>query len=75
MEKRLELGHSIDSQSSISETNFRINSMTGDLILFKTKATGAKLQRKITHSEYDHVGIIIRGMNNASEVLFLEAVN
>lgn len=71
----MELGQALDSQSSTSETNFRVNSMTGDLILFKSKNSGAKFQRRLTKSDYDHVGIIIRGMNNASEVVFLEAVN
>lgn len=74
-EQKLELGIDPNDQSIISETNFRINAQTGDLILFRTKTFAAGMQRQITQSEYDHVGIIIRGSADASEVFYLEAVS
>ena len=36
---------------------------TGDLLLFKTKNTGAKIQRVLTNSEFDHVAMIVKFKN------------
>ena len=44
----------------IKEMDFRVQAQTGDLILFRSLDLIAKMQRKLTKSEYDHVGIVIR---------------
>lgn len=59
----------------MSELSFRIKAMTGDLLLFRSKHLLSKVQRKLTNSEYDHVGIVIRMNGDPSEVFFLEAVS
>lgn len=61
-------------QELISEDDFRIRAMTGDLILFKSNTMISKVQRKITNSEYDHVALVIRDRGELSEVFLLEAV-
>lgn len=44
----------------ISEAKFLAESKTGDLLLFKSQNLTAILQRSVTRSEYDHVGMILR---------------
>jgi len=48
------------SLSSIRLENVDYFVSTGSIILFQSSNIGAKLQRKVTHSSWDHVGIIIR---------------
>lgn len=47
----------------ISEDYFMKIVESGDLLLFETNNTGAKLQRVFTHTKYDHVAIAIKMAN------------
>lgn len=44
----------------ISEMQFLKSADTGDILLFRSQDTGAKIQRALTMSKYDHVAMIIR---------------
>ena len=55
----------------MKETSLRKFAMTGDLILFKGQSIINKLQRVVTGSSFDHVGMIIR--KNSKKLLLLEA--
>jgi hypothetical protein len=44
----------------ISNSQFVSSASNGDLLLFTSKETTAKLQRKLTFSKYDHVALILR---------------
>ena len=56
---------------SISEPSFLKLAENGDLLLFRGKNFGSKLQRCITRSKFDHVALVIKFDNG--EVGFLEA--
>jgi len=55
----------------ISETQFLQMADSGDILLFRAKNVGAKLQRSFTGSIYDHVAILLR--YNDGEIVLLEA--
>lgn len=55
----------------ISEEDFLNKAENGDLLLFRSKNSGSKLQRCLTWSKYDHVGLILRFENK--EIGFIEA--
>jgi hypothetical protein len=57
--------------SLISEPSFLKSAQSGDLLLFRGKNLGSKLQRCLTRSKYDHVGLVMKFSNE--EVGFLEA--
>lgn len=44
----------------VTESNFLEMAETGDIILMKTQTTQCAFQRFITHSEYDHVGLLVK---------------
>lgn len=44
----------------ISQEGMLARAQTGDLLLFKTDNLGAKLQRYLAKSEYDHIAMIVR---------------
>ena len=56
---------------SISESSFLKLAENGDLLLFRGKNFGSKLQRCLTRSKFDHVALVIKFDNG--EVGFLEA--
>lgn len=56
---------------SIPEESFLLNAQCGDLLLFRGKNFGCKLQRCITRSKFDHIGLVIRF--KSGEIGFLEA--
>lgn len=43
-----------------SEEQFVHHCQTGDIVLFRDNHTMAKVQRALTNSSYDHVGIVVR---------------
>lgn len=43
----------------ISESDFLENCQTGDILLFRTNNSTAKLQRSLTGSKFDHVGMVV----------------
>lgn len=49
---------------SISEKEFFNTAETGDILLFYTKNTGAKIQRMITNSDFDHVAMVVKFRHN-----------
>ncbi|SOV82239.1 conserved Plasmodium protein, unknown function [Plasmodium reichenowi] len=46
---------------------------TGDIVLFRSDVTVAKLQRIFTRGEYDHIGMILR--NDRNNLFILEALS
>lgn len=60
-------------QDTFSEDQFLNECETGDLLLFRGNLSGPLLIRSVTHSEYDHVAMVIKLMFNP-EVYFVEAV-
>lgn len=60
---------------SIPEYNFRVQALNGDLIMFNTKNIMSRVQRSVTNSDYDHVGMVIRIKSDPSEIYILEAVS
>ncbi|CRH00745.1 conserved Plasmodium protein, unknown function [Plasmodium relictum] len=57
----------------ISVDVFEAIADTGDIVLFRSKVTSAKLQRIITGGEYDHIGMILR--NDKNNLFLLEAIS
>jgi len=61
----------------ISEEQFIARADTFDILLFRCKSTGAKLQRSFTFNDYDHVGMCLRfdskDPKRKNEVYILEA--
>lgn len=55
----------ISNQRFISEANI------GDILLFRSKALSAKLQRGVTQSKYDHVAMLLKWKDN--QIGLLEA--
>jgi len=53
-----------DSQDTISEKQFIHTAETGDILLFYTKNTGARFQRFITNSDFDHVAMVVKFKKN-----------
>ncbi len=49
-----------EEKDFVSENQFVSMAETGDILLFHTKNTGAKLQRFFTNSDYDHVAMILK---------------
>lgn len=47
-------------KDSLTEEEFVESAETGDILLFKTDNLAAKLQRGISGSDYDHVGMVVR---------------
>jgi hypothetical protein len=43
----------------VSNLWFRSNANTGDILLFQSKNIGAKIQRKLAGSTFDHVGMLL----------------
>lgn len=53
----------------ISNEQFIDTVQSGDILLFKSTDISAKLQRGLTNSSYDHVGILLKDENNIVELL------
>lgn len=53
----------------ISESKFRRFAAPGDLILFKGKTIMNKVQRFITSSNFDHVGLLLRDRKGCLQVM------
>ncbi|KAL4477079.1 hypothetical protein ABPG72_015392 [Tetrahymena utriculariae] len=47
-------------QTLISEHQFKQICDTGDILLFKNNSIGSAIQRTLTKSQYDHVGMILK---------------
>ncbi|KRX02643.1 hypothetical protein PPERSA_11983 [Pseudocohnilembus persalinus] len=45
---------------SLTESQFKEEAETGDIILFETDNFGSRMQRKFTNSKFDHVGLVIK---------------
>lgn len=58
-------------RTRISERDFAAVASTGDLLLFRGKGIGARLQRLVTRSYYDHVALLLRYSNG--QLMLLEA--
>jgi hypothetical protein len=52
------------SRNTIHISKIRSEARWGDLILFKCTNTLSHLQRQVTRSEWDHVGIVVRSLGN-----------
>ncbi|KRX03224.1 hypothetical protein PPERSA_09236 [Pseudocohnilembus persalinus] len=52
------------NEDILTEIEFKRFCETGDVLLFETDNIGAVLQRKVTRSKYDHVGIVVRFSEN-----------
>jgi hypothetical protein len=55
----------------ITEFEFLTMVDTGDLLLFRSKHVGAKIQRSFTRSQFDHVALLLKYQNG--EIVLLEA--
>ena len=49
-----------DCKDSVTEREFLERAETGDILLFHTNNTGAKIQRVLTNSDYDHVAMVVK---------------
>ena len=49
-----------DCKDSMTEAEFIDVAETGDLLLFHTQNLGAKIQRVLTSSDYDHVAMVVK---------------
>lgn len=56
-------------EKRITNLVFQFQANSGDLILFKGKSISAKIQRSLTGSEYDHIGIILKYANDDIVIL------
>jgi hypothetical protein len=55
----------------VSTSEFQIEAQNLDLILFRSRNMGATMQRLLTNSDYDHVGMILRTCED--EIYLFEA--
>jgi len=55
----------------VLEENFRSWANTGDLMFFKGRSFGGKLQRMFTLSQFDHVAMVLR--DKSDKILLFEA--
>ena len=49
----------LSNNIDIDVDEFKDHADNGDLLLFKSQTFGTKVQRVVTRSEYDHVGMIV----------------
>ena len=49
-----------ENKDSLTEREFIDTAETGDILLFFTENTGAKIQRFLTNSDYDHVAMVVK---------------
>ena len=59
----------------LSENEFIGDAQNGDILLFQTKGARAKMTRKITNSEYDHVAMVLRFQPEPDEVFILDSTS
>ena len=57
----------------ISEARFRTTAAPGDILLFRGKTLGNKLQRLFTRGKYDHVAVLFR--DKKGRLAMLESMN
>ena len=57
-------------QLTISGQEFESYAETLDIVLFRNKHIGASLQRFLTTSDYDHIGILLK--NDIGQVMFMD---
>lgn len=69
--KKVLVDYPLWSLNRISVKEFKAQAESGDLILFTSNSLAQSLQRMITLSDYDHVGIIYR--YKAGDIAFLES--
>lgn len=55
-------------QDSMTEKEFCRIAETGDILLFYTRNTGAKIQRAITNSDFDHVAMVVKFRKNETMI-------
>ena len=58
----------------INEETFKLEADSGDILLFKGRSFSAKMTRRLTNSEYDHVGMVLTFIDD-EEVYILEATS
>jgi hypothetical protein len=59
----------------MSENEFIGQAQNVDILLFQTKGARAKVTRKITHSKYDHVAMLLRFQPEPNEVFILDSTS
>ena len=69
--------HKFWKDEYVNMTEFKTLADNCDLILFKSKRVATKLQRGITRSNYDHVGMLVlcETDDNVNTIYLLEAVS
>lgn len=60
------------SRNTIHISKLRSEAKWGDIILFKCANTLSHLQRRVTRSEWDHVGIVVRAQGQSDGYAGLE---
>ena len=58
----------------VCESTFIKEADSGDILLFKGKSISAKMTRKLTHSEYDHVAMVLT-FSGDDNIYLLEATS
>jgi len=61
------------SRNIIHLSKVRTEAKWGDVILFKCANTLSHLQRTVTRSEFDHVGIVVKSVKNPGQLDLLES--
>lgn len=56
------------SRNTIHISKLRSEAKWGDIILFKCANTLSHLQRRVTRSEWDHVGIVVRSQQKDGNI-------
>lgn len=56
------------SRNTMHITKIRTEAKWGDIILFKCANTLSHLQRRVTRSEWDHVGIVVRSLQSNDQL-------
>jgi hypothetical protein len=62
-----------NSRNIIHLSKVKTEAKWGDVILFKCANTLSHLQRTVTRSEFDHVGIVVRSIKNPGQLDLLES--
>lgn len=58
----------------ISDSQFRVDVRTGDLLLFKSKSLAAKINRGLTRSQYDHAALLLKWGSGTIELMYMTSL-
>mmetsp|Transcript_17538 Transcript_17538/g.29584 ORF Transcript_17538/g.29584 Transcript_17538/m.29584 type:complete len:240 (+) Transcript_17538:294-1013(+) len=58
---------------TISESQFKMQADTGDILLFRGSQAGSMVTRTLTGSHFDHVAMVLKFENDPDEVYLVEA--